>query len=187
MPSNLSARRRRSLETIQKCLAIVAFRAMAISVQEGLGARVGFPLHGPYYATLSRIGRAKECTPSELAELLEYEPSIVSRRVRALEERGLVERRTDPDDRRSSRLRLTENGQKVFDALNDGWLDMINDMVESWTAAELDDFAARFDQLATAFERMAQRSNEQRGRSLLDLFDFDSDTNADSNRDKRSR
>jgi DNA-binding MarR family transcriptional regulator len=171
MPAKIGAERRRSLETLQKCLAIVAFRAKAISVQEGLGARVGFPLHGPYYATLSRIGRAKECTPSELAELLEYEPSTVSRRVRALEERGLVERTTDPHDRRSYRLRLTALGQQVFDALNEGWLEMIDDMVDGWSNAELDEFATRFEQLATSFEQLAQRQQGHReGRSLLELW-----------------
>lgn len=171
MTSNLPARRVRSLETLQKCLAVVAFRAKGITVQEGLGARVGFPLHGPYYATLSRIGRAKEVTPSELAELLEYEPSTVSRRVRALEERGLIERTTDPDDRRSYRLRLSPLGEKVFDALNTGWLEMINEMVKDWSNDELAEFARRFDELATAFEQLAQRQQGARtGRSILDLW-----------------
>jgi DNA-binding MarR family transcriptional regulator len=172
MAAERSPELRRSLETIQKCLAIVAFRAKAMSVQEGLGARVGYPLHGPYYATLSRIGRAEEVTPSELAELLEYEPSTVSRRVRALEERGLVERHTDPGDRRSYKLRLTKQGQAVFDALNEGWLDMIDEMVEGWSADEIDEFAAQFDRFAVAFEAMAQRAGPA-GRSLLELWKLD--------------
>ncbi|HEX7096508.1 MAG TPA: MarR family transcriptional regulator [Acidimicrobiales bacterium] len=171
MAPKISARRRRSLEKLQKSVAIVAFRAKAISVQEGLGARVGFPLHGPYYATLSRIGRAKECTPSELAELLEYEPSTVSRRVRSLEERGLVARTTDPDDRRSYRLRLTPLGDKVFDALNEGWLEMLDEMVQRWTLAELEEFATHFEQFATAFEHLAARTSRPPSRSLLELWD----------------
>src|SRR5919112_77435 len=47
----------------------------------------------------------------DLALRLQIAPSVVSRAVVPLEQSGLVERRTDPDDARATRLGLTEAGR----------------------------------------------------------------------------
>ncbi len=61
---------------------------------------VGFKLLG----TLVRTGPTHA---GALAGMLQTDKSVVSRQVRALERLGLVERRTDPDDRRASFLVAT--------------------------------------------------------------------------------
>jgi DNA-binding MarR family transcriptional regulator len=53
---------------------------------------------------------------TDLATAVELDPSTVSRQVRHLEERGLVERTDDPDDRRAYRIRLSGEGRSRLDA-----------------------------------------------------------------------
>ena len=58
------------------------------------------------------VGRLGNPTMSELADALRLHPSTVTPLVNALVERGLVERRDDPDDRRVVRVALTEKGKR---------------------------------------------------------------------------
>jgi DNA-binding MarR family transcriptional regulator len=56
---------------------------------------------------------------SALAHVLSLDASTVSRHARQLEDRGLLERTHDPDDRRASRVAVSQRGQdclvKVFE------------------------------------------------------------------------
>lgn len=53
----------------------------------------------------------------ELADELAYDASHITAIVDRLEERGLVERRADPDDRRVKRIALTRSGRAVHNRL----------------------------------------------------------------------
>jgi DNA-binding MarR family transcriptional regulator len=147
------------LQMIQRDLAVVGRRAKDPAVHEALGASVGYPLDGPYYGTIARIGRAEGCTLTELAELLGCETSTVSRRVRVLEDRGLVERDPDANDGRSWRLHLSAEGRRVFEALDRGWVETIAGMFEGWTPDEIRCFAEQFDRFASAFDAHGQRAS----------------------------
>ena len=67
-------------------------------------------------ASLHRAGPPHEMAPSAIARLLALSPAGMTNRVDRLEAAGLVERRADPDDRRSTRVRLTPAGQERVDA-----------------------------------------------------------------------
>jgi DNA-binding MarR family transcriptional regulator len=67
-------------------------------------------------ATLHRDGPPHELAPSAIARTLALSPAGMTNRVDRLEAAGLVERRADPDDRRSTRVRLTAEGQARVDA-----------------------------------------------------------------------
>jgi MarR family transcriptional regulator, transcriptional regulator for hemolysin len=56
---------------------------------------------------LARLERQPDISQSELAAVAEVSPMTIARLVDRLEERGLVERCTDPKDQRIWRLRLT--------------------------------------------------------------------------------
>ena len=62
----------------------------------------------------SRTGRRP--SQRELADFSGLEPMFVSKLVRALEQRGLVERDRDPKDPRAVQLRLAEHGLEVVTA-----------------------------------------------------------------------
>jgi DNA-binding MarR family transcriptional regulator len=64
-------------------------------------------------ATLLRSGPAFELTPTELSRALLISGPGLTKRLTRLEERGLVSRRLDPDDRRSLLVALTEPGRAL--------------------------------------------------------------------------
>lgn len=144
------------LAEVQLALGAVARRAKDLALHETLGHRVGYPLEGPYYGTLSRLGLVGPCTVSELAGGLGLELSTVSRRVKALEARGLVERRTDDHDRRISHLDLSPSGRAMFDALSAGWRDMLGEALAGWDPADLVTFATLFARFATDLDAYAE-------------------------------
>jgi DNA-binding MarR family transcriptional regulator len=55
--------------------------------------------------------------PSELSEHLRIAPRSATEVIDALEERGLVERRPDPNDRRATLVTLTESGRSTSTAI----------------------------------------------------------------------
>src|SRR2546430_10317101 len=63
---------------------------------------------------LVRLARQPDLSQNELAALAEVAPITVARLVDRLEALGLVKRRTDPDDRRIWRLRLTPAAAPVL-------------------------------------------------------------------------
>ncbi|NUS12418.1 MAG: MarR family transcriptional regulator [Streptomyces sp.] len=65
--------------------------------------------------TLRRTGH--ELTPGELARETFSSGAAVTKRLRQLTERGLVERRADTRDRRVALVRLTEEGRALVDEL----------------------------------------------------------------------
>ena len=66
-------------------------------------------------ATLHRAGPPNEMAPGAIARQLALSPAGMTNRVDRLEGAGLVERHADPDDRRSTRVRLTAEGRRRVD------------------------------------------------------------------------
>jgi len=70
------------------------------------------------WVILFRLDRQPGLSQKELAEILEVEPITVARLIDRLEEHGMVERRSDPGDRRVWRLHLLPPARPVLDALH---------------------------------------------------------------------
>jgi DNA-binding MarR family transcriptional regulator len=60
---------------------------------------------------------------SRVADALRCDPSNVTGIVDRLEERGLIERHADPDDRRVKMLALTRRGARVRERIRARWLE----------------------------------------------------------------
>ncbi|MGH3246699.1 MAG: MarR family winged helix-turn-helix transcriptional regulator [Trebonia sp.] len=56
---------------------------------------------------------------TELTELIGLNPTMLSRVVKVLDERGLIRRMPDPGDLRAARVMATEEGQRVHDRVRD--------------------------------------------------------------------
>jgi DNA-binding MarR family transcriptional regulator len=69
---------------------------------------------------------------SSLAESLDLDASTVSRQVRQLEDRGLLERTRDPDDGRASRVSLTEQGKERLVAGAERRRALVGSLLEDW-------------------------------------------------------
>jgi DNA-binding MarR family transcriptional regulator len=66
-------------------------------------------------AALRRNGEPFVMKPTDLANELMLSPAGMTNRVDRLEAAGWIERRNDPDDRRSSLVQLTDEGRAVVD------------------------------------------------------------------------
>jgi DNA-binding MarR family transcriptional regulator len=84
--------------------------------------RAAFAAHGleawefDVLAALRRAGSPHEASPGLLAAATMVTSGTMTTRLDKLEDRGLVERRTDPDDRRAVIVRLTDQGRLAVDA-----------------------------------------------------------------------
>jgi DNA-binding MarR family transcriptional regulator len=66
------------------------------------------------WKVLFRLSRQPGLRQIELADILDVEPITLSRIIDRLSEAGLVERRTDPADRRAWRLEVTAKAQPLI-------------------------------------------------------------------------
>ncbi|HWM45779.1 MAG TPA: MarR family transcriptional regulator [Xanthobacteraceae bacterium] len=70
------------------------------------------------WGVLFRLERSEGLKQSELADLLDIQPITLTRLIDRLCENGLIERRSDPNDRRAKRLFLTPAARPLLDRLN---------------------------------------------------------------------
>jgi len=67
-------------------------------------------------ATLRRSGKPYELTVGALLDSMMLASGTITHRIDRLEQRGLVERRSDPNDKRVVLVRLTTAGKRLVDA-----------------------------------------------------------------------
>ena len=65
------------------------------------------------YAVLSAIHHDKKTRPAELANYLGVDAAAITRHLDRVEELGLIERKPNPADRRSTQIELTTDGRRV--------------------------------------------------------------------------
>lgn len=65
------------------------------------------------YSILSYIERENACSSIQLAQYLNLKAASITYLVDSLEKKGLVKRVNNPEDRRSQRIQLTENGSSI--------------------------------------------------------------------------
>ena len=70
------------------------------------------------WGVLFRLERSEGLKQSELAELLEIQPITLTRLIDRLCDNGLIERRSDPNDRRAKRLFLTPAARPLLTKLD---------------------------------------------------------------------
>lgn len=90
------------------------------------------------WVILRRVELQPGYSQNELAALVEVEPITVARLVDRLEARGLVERRSDPKDRRIWRLHLTPAAQPVLHELMQLKAELREEVTLGVTQAELE-------------------------------------------------
>jgi DNA-binding MarR family transcriptional regulator len=73
------------------------------------------------FGLLAHLRALPGVSVSALAEKLVMDPTTLTRNLRPLEKKGLVEFRTDPEDRRARALHLTTKGRDAFRAASAGW------------------------------------------------------------------
>ncbi|MDH6125464.1 MarR family transcriptional regulator [Kitasatospora sp. GP82] len=130
---------------INRCAALLQQGSTGPLTREGL-TRSEFDILG----ALRRIGH--ELTPTQLARETFASGAAVTKRLRQLEERGLVTRRTDERDRRVSHLSLTASGGKLVDRIYPELLAYDRALLSGLTAEERDELARSLGRLLLVLE-----------------------------------
>lgn len=94
-------------------------------VNQQISARLkAFDLTPAQYGILNYLWENTVATPKELAQMLQVENSTMSGFLDRLQKKGLIERRTDENDRRSVLVMMTEEGNQLKAAV----LDTVNEL-----------------------------------------------------------
>ena len=78
-------------------------------------------LHVGQEMLLSALCKAEGMTQTELAECLMIQAATVTNSLRRLERDGIVERNTDLEDKRISRVYLTDKGRELINLVEEKW------------------------------------------------------------------
>lgn len=114
------------------------------------------------WRVLARLKREPGLRQVELAERLDMEPITLCRIVDRLEEAGLVERKTDPSDRRAWLLELTAKADPVVRQLRALARGIAEEAMDGIRETELRELQERL----AAIRTNVARSGEQRGRAV---------------------
>jgi DNA-binding MarR family transcriptional regulator len=109
---------------------------------------------------LQVIDDHEQIRPSDIAELQQVHPSLVTRQVRELEDAGYVEVIADPADRRSYLVRLAPAGSEELRRLLEFGLRRFALFVKDWEPDQVRTLAALLQKLQTSMATVSSR--EQR-------------------------
>jgi DNA-binding MarR family transcriptional regulator len=115
---------------------------------------------------------------SDLAACVELDTSTVSRQIKQLEDKGIVERTSDPDDGRASLVRLSESGRQTVIAGFRRRFARIQAALEPWS---LDDRAL----LQTLLTRLATDLREAQDRDAAAAGPLEPSSSAPDQEDPR--
>jgi MarR family transcriptional regulator, transcriptional regulator for hemolysin len=121
-----------------------------------------FGISRAQWAVLIRIDRSEGLKQTELADMLDLQPITLTRLLDRLAENGLIERRSDPNDRRANRLYLMPAAKPLLDRLSDLGADMMEIVLDGLSATSIErmlkELSAVKDNLRSA---IAGNANQQ--------------------------
>ena len=115
--------------------------------------RSGVFLSQPALAILAASRSAGAVRLSELSRLTGLEPALISREVRDLTATGHVQRRADPSDGRAGIVVLTPKGRRASETYRAAADEIVAEMLESWSAADLHALAGHLERVVRDFAR----------------------------------
>lgn len=114
------------------------------------------------WRVLARLKREPGLRQVELAERLDMEPITLCRIVDRLEEAGLVERKSDPSDRRAWLLELTKRADPLVKQLRGLAREIAEEAMDGIRESKLRELQERL----AAIRANVARSGEQRGKAV---------------------
>jgi MarR family transcriptional regulator for hemolysin len=126
-----------------------------------------FGLTRAKWAVLARLDRFEGLKQNELADMLDLQPISLSRLLDGLSENGLIERRSDPNDRRAKRLFLTPAARPLLDRLSELGEDLMTTALagldQSETSALLTSLTTIKENLRRAVQKKSVKMEQRYG------------------------
>ena len=104
--------------------------ARAHTLLEGLGLYRGQP------PMLHALWEQEGLTHGELAERLHVQPATITKMIRRMGKAGFLERRSDPEDQRISRVYLTDAGRAIQAGVKQVWRTLESETFAAFTLEE---------------------------------------------------
>lgn len=98
---------------------------------------------------------------SELARCAALDSSTVSRHVRGLENGGYLIRAGDPDDRRASRLRLTDRGRAFLQRAMAARVAIVEQAIADWPEEDRATLTKLMTRLAESIDRLTPEPTQE--------------------------
>ena len=108
--------------------------------------------------TLRRSGKPYELRPADLLRESLLTSGAITNRIDRVEQKGLIERRPDPVDRRSYTIRLTSAGKKLADKALATHLAATDELLGALSEPERKQLAGLLSKLLGSFEGKAQQN-----------------------------
>ena len=89
------------------------------------------------YLVLVALANGSVDTASAVCSVLAHDPGAMTRKIDALEKRGLVRRVRSVEDRRAIKLELTAEGKKLYPKALAAAISVANDFLEGFTRQEV--------------------------------------------------
>jgi len=89
------------------------------------------------YLVLVALANGSVDTASAVCSVLAHDPGAMTRKIDALEKRGLVRRVRSVEDRRAIKLELTAEGKKLYPKALAAAISVANDFLEGFTKQEV--------------------------------------------------
>jgi DNA-binding MarR family transcriptional regulator len=115
---------------------------------EAVADHAGVDLDGAQFLAVMEIYRAGDgVLAGDLAAPLHMSASNVSKVLARLEQRGLIQRSTNPSDRRAVRVTLTAEGKRAADALRASGIELVGRLIGRWPRRDSDRLVALLERL----------------------------------------
>lgn len=112
-------------------------------------------LTGPQFAVLTAVDAAPGNDQSSMASAVALDTSTMADMARRLEKRGLLMRRTAPDDGRRKLLYLTEEGEQALRAADDRARQLDERLLEPYDSAQRETLLRELTALADHWEELS--------------------------------
>jgi DNA-binding MarR family transcriptional regulator len=133
----------RDMLDLEVVLRLVWSGRLAHRLMETAAVSAGFQRRGDYEVlVLLRRSEPELLSPLQVAQTLLTSQSGMTGKLDRLEEHGLIERVSDPHDRRSVRLMITDPGRTLIDAAFAMTLDLYESMLDTLSRSEVEDLEA---------------------------------------------
>jgi DNA-binding MarR family transcriptional regulator len=133
---------------------LLPFAARLLSVRDGFGTLIG--LTGIQYSLLvsiAHLSHGEAVTVNRLADHLHLSGAFVTIETGKLKKLGLIDKRSDPDDKRKMRLTVTSNGLKSLRELTATQQRINNVLFEGVTKTEFKVLCSVVDRLVANGDR----------------------------------
>jgi len=120
-----------------------------------------FGLKASDYVVLASVANDAACTASSVCSVLIHDPGAMTRKLDALEKKGLIRRVRSEADRRAIHLELTPEGRKLFPRVMATVVGLVNDYLHGFTKAEAREMESMLKRILANAEQRAAGAKEQ--------------------------